>query len=108
MHFSYCTSLKSVTYKGTSDPGYSSYNIFYYCPNLYNINVSDYYTGAVFCGISIKAVQTTENSKQDQTSIILVSVILAIVTVEVVVVVCYFKKPVANPVTNEGKDDMFL
>ena len=44
-----CTSLTSVTYKGMSDPGVLSTNVFYNCP-LTEVNVPSSYTDATFCG----------------------------------------------------------
>lgn len=48
-----CSGLTSVTYKGTSDPGASSLNVFYGCNKLYCLLVPTTYTSDTFCSHSV-------------------------------------------------------
>ena len=64
--FEGCSGLTSVTYKGTSDPGASSSNVFDGCNQLKAVNVPSNYTDKTFCGMPIKKPATnpfTPNSK---------------------------------------------
>ena len=104
--FSDCVSLKSVVYKGTSDPGSKSSNVFYNCPCLKEANVPNNYKDKEFCGIPVNNGKTPEADEQNQTSAtitIVFSVIgcLIVVIVLIIVIACYFKKRTPEVQTNE-------
>jgi len=65
--FSNCTKLKSITYRGSSDPYYSTISAFSGCESLRLICVSDSYESTTFCGknISCKSSDCEGIIKQD-------------------------------------------
>lgn len=56
-----CAELVTLIYKGSSNPGASSSDVFYQCNKLKEVLVPAHYKNSTFCGLPIKKIFITKN-----------------------------------------------